>query len=140
MIEIRNPSAGVLDIECSSEFEHLDEIVDQSEAFLASQITDDELAYKVVLLLSEAVTNAIEHGNKSDASKMVTVNLTVGKKKISIVVEDEGEGFDQSEVDNPIEGANLLNDGGRGLFFIGEMADDYKLENGGRTVRIVFNR
>lgn len=140
MIEIRNTSEGVLDIKCSSEFEHLDEIVDRSEAFLASQITDDELAYKVVLLLSEAVTNAIEHGNKSDASKIVTVNLTVGKKKIAIVVEDEGDGFDQSEVDNPIEGANLLNDGGRGLFFIAEMADEYKLENGGRKVRIGFNR
>ena len=140
MIEIRNTRDGVLNIRCSSEFEHLDAIVDRTEEFLATQLKDDDLAYKVVLLLSEAVTNAIEHGNKFDASKEVKVTLEVKTKKIEITVEDEGEGFDKSEVKDPIERANLLNDSGRGLFFIQEMADDYHIGDGGRTMHILFNR
>ena len=140
MIDIRNTIDGVLDIKCSSEFEHLDTIVDRSEEFLASLIEDEELAYKVVLLLSEAVTNAIEHGNKLDASKHVTISLEVKPKKVTITVEDQGEGFDRGQLKDPIDGANLLNDGGRGIFFIQEMADAYHLENGGRRVHIIFNR
>ena len=140
MIEIRNTRDGVLHIKCSSEFDHLDTIVNRSEEFMASQVDDAELAYKVVLLLSEAVTNAIEHGNKMDASKEVTVALEVKPQKIEITVDDQGEGFDHSQIKDPVEADNLLNDGGRGIFFIQEMADEYKFKNGGRTMHIVFNR
>lgn len=140
MIEFRNTSAGVLDIKCSSEFEHLDPIVDGAQEFLASQVDDDELAYKVVLLLSEAVTNAIEHGNKMDASKFVTVHLSVKPKKINLVVVDQGDGFDTGKLSDPIDASNLLSDGGRGIFFIQEMADEYHISEGGRKMEITFNR
>lgn len=140
MIEFWNTRAGVLDIKCSSEFEHLDAIVDGAQEFLASQVDNEELAYKVVLLLSEAVTNAIEHGNKLDASKEVDVNLDVSPKKIKITVKDQGEGFDTSKLSDPIDADNLLNDGGRGIFFIQEMADEYQISEGGRKMEIIFNR
>ena len=52
MIEIKTKGKEVLEIDCSSEFEHLDRIVDESEAFLAPLIDDDDLAYK-----SSIITN-----------------------------------------------------------------------------------
>lgn len=140
MIEIRNTRDGVLNIRCSSEFEHLDAIVNRSEEFLASQVEDDELVYKVVLLLSEAATNAIEHGNKLDASKEVKIVLQVKAKKIEITVDDQGEGFDEAALKDPSNSANVLDDSGRGIFFIKEMADEYSIKNGGRTIHIAFNR
>lgn len=140
MIKITSAQKGHLHIECSSDYEHLDRIVDEAEQFLSPLVTDDELAYKVVLLLSEAVTNAIEHGNAMDASKHVKSTLEVNSKTISIQVEDEGTGFDPKSLANPLESDNLLNDGGRGIFFIQEMADKVWFDKEGRRVHIEFNQ
>ena len=113
MIEIKTKGKQVLEIDCSSDFEHLDRIVDESEAFLGPLLNNDDLAYKVVLLLTEAVTNAIEHGNKNDATKAVHIVLKVHDTKITIEVEDEGQGFEPDQVASPVDQENLLNDGGR---------------------------
>ena len=140
MIEFRKKHNGTLEIKCSSEFEHLDAIVDRAQEFLDARIGDEELVYKVVLLLSEAATNAIEHGNKLNASKVVRITLAIDTQRITVTVEDEGDGFDKEQIDNPIDTDNLLNDGGRGLFFIQEMADEYHIEDKGRKIHILFNR
>ena len=140
MIEIKTKSKGVLEIDCSSEFEHLDRIVDESEAFLSTLLDDDDLAYKVVLLLTEAVTNAIEHGNKLDTTKAVHILLEVKDAKIVVEVQDEGHGFNPNNIANPIDTENILNDGGRGIFFIEQMADEVHFDNNGSRVQIVFNR
>ncbi len=140
MIEFSKKAKGHLHCVFTSDFEHLDQIVDKTEAFLAKPISDNDLAYKIVLLVSEAVTNAIEHGNKMDESKKVYLDLKVGSKQIQITVEDEGEGFERESVENPADEANLLMDGGRGIFFIEEMADKVAYEKNGRRVQIFFNR
>ena len=88
MIEISKRSAEHLHVVCSSEFEHLDRIVDETEAFVGKLITDPEFSYKIVLLVSEAATNAIEHGNGLDASKKVKLDVKVTKTKVTITVED----------------------------------------------------
>ena len=140
MIKIIKKAKGHLHLVFTSKLEYLDPIVDETEAFLAPLIQDDDLSYKIVLLVSEAVTNAIEHGNGLDASKKVLVDLTIGRKQIQLTVEDEGEGFQRDAVQNPIDDANILMDGGRGIFFIEEMADDVSYELNGRRVHISFNR
>ena len=140
MIEIKTKKKGHLHFVCSSEFDHLDAIVDQTEVFLAPLIADDELSYKVVLLLTEAVTNAIEHGNAMDTQKRVTGDLLVQNKQIQITVEDEGEGFERQTVKDPTKEENLLMDGGRGIFFIEQMADRVEYEMQGRRVHIFFDR
>lgn len=140
MIEIIEKEKGHLHLVCSSEFEHLDRVVDETEAFVGKLISDDEFAYKVVLLVSEAVTNAIEHGNALDKSKKVTLDVKVGVKQVLVTVEDEGEGFDPETLKNPTQDENLLMDGGRGVFFIQEMADDVSYELDGRRINIIFNR
>ncbi len=140
MIEIIEKEKGYLHVICSSEFEHLDRVVDETEAFVGKLILDDEFAYKVVLLVSEAVTNAIEHGNALDKSKKVTLDLKVNNKRVQITVEDEGEGFDPAAIQDPTNDENLFMDGGRGIFFIQEMADDVSYELNGRRIHIFFNR
>ena len=140
MIEIAEKSVGHLTIECTSELDYLDEIVDGTEAFLKPLITDDEFAYRIVLLLTEAVTNAMEHGNALDAAKHVWVDLKILPERVTICVEDQGGGFDPATVANPITEENLLNDSGRGLFFIEQIADEVRYEKGGRRIRIQFNR
>lgn len=140
MIEITKKEKGHLHFVCSSEFEHLDRIVEEADAFVKPLVEDEEFAYKIVLLLSEAVTNAIEHGNALDSDKKVTIDLKIDSKRAQITVEDEGNGFERSEIEDPTNAANLLMDGGRGIFFIEQMADDVAFELNGRRVHIFFNR
>ena len=139
MIEIKQEHKGHLRIKCSSNYKYLDDIVDKSDAFLGGLLKDDDLVYKVVLLLSEAVTNAIEHGNAQDESKHVFVEILVKEKRIEVLVEDEGEGFERTKLSSPTESDNLLKDGGRGIFFIESMADEVHFEKDGSKVLIVFH-
>ena len=140
MIEITKKAKKHLHLVFTSELEHLEPIVDETEAFLVPLVPDEELSYKIVLLVSEAVTNAIEHGNEMDASKKVFVDIEIGKKQVQITVEDEGKGFQREAVQDPTDEANILMDGGRGIFFIEELADKVLYELNGRRVNIFFNR
>lgn len=135
-----DPAPEALHRTLPSSFEHLERFVEETQAFM-DRITDDEdLAYRVVLLVSEAVTNAMEHGNQFDAAKSVTVALRALPDRIELDVEDEGEGFAAAEVSDPLAKDHLLDDRGRGLFLMQEYADEIAIEDGGRRLRLVLHR
>src|SRR5258708_20233975 len=68
----------------------------------------------VELALREAVSNAILHGNRMDARKLVHVRCCCeGAKGVFILVRDQGIGFDPSNVPNPLAVANLHPEHGR---------------------------
>jgi len=77
-------------------------------------ITGEEHA--VELALREALSNAVVHGNRLDAHKLVHVRCRckVGKG-ISLIVSDQGQGFDASRVPDPVAVENLLAEHGRGI-------------------------
>ena len=53
-----------LHLRLSSGFKNLERAVEEAEAFMATVTDDDDLTYRVTLLTSETVTNAIEHGHR----------------------------------------------------------------------------
>jgi len=114
-------------------------IVDEAEAFYKTCFTDDERVFTGVLLATEAVTNAIEHGNDSDASKMVRIEMLKSGKRAEFWVEDEGEGFDRNEIADPLSSEHLLDDGGRGIFLIERLADEVIYAKGGTRIGILLN-
>jgi serine/threonine-protein kinase RsbW len=83
----------------------------------------DECFYKLFISSTEAVTNAIVHGNKSDPAKKVSVRAEIDNKLIVVCIKDEGQGFDPKSVPNPLENNNILKDNGRGVFLIKELMD-----------------
>lgn len=123
----------------SSEITNLDRVVEETQAFVSSHIKDDDLIYRIVLLTSEAVTNAIEHGNQLDPSKSVVLDVAVNAAHIQVCVEDEGQGFDRNAISDPLQEQNLLRNSGRGLFLIDSLADEHSYENQGRRIRMIFN-
>jgi serine/threonine-protein kinase RsbW len=131
-------SGPIQRIEIASRFEELDMVVDAAEAFYKSCFEEDDRVFTGVLLASEAVTNAIEHGNKSDESKQVIIEFRHQAGRSECWVEDEGDGFDRDEIADPLASENLLEDGGRGIFLIERMADEVIYENGGRRICIVL--
>lgn len=93
----------------------------------------------ILISLTEAVNNAIIHGNKSDESKYVKVVLRQTTKGISFCVSDEGTGFNPSQVPDPTEPSNLDCCGGRGVFLIKQLADEVSYHDNGTRVTISFS-
>lgn len=130
--------SGTMELVLKSDLKSIQRVVDRTEAFLGPRVSDDDLAYRIVLLATEAVTNAIEHGNKFDAEKNVYFRIEADGEQVEIVVEDEGTGFDPAMTKDPRASENLLREGGRGILFMQSMADEVNFENGGRRVRLIF--
>lgn len=107
---------------------------------VARQFSISKEKYPNILIsLTEAVNNAISHGNKNDKSKFVKINLTQIQSKICIKVEDEGCGFNPENVPDPTAPENIGCCGGRGVFLIKELSDDVRYERNGCVVEMFFS-
>ncbi|MEP6788250.1 MAG: ATP-binding protein, partial [Acidobacteriota bacterium] len=56
--------------------------------------------------LDEAFVNAVKHGNKFDAQKLVRITAEVSKQEAKFTIEDEGEGFDVNNIPDPLDPEN----------------------------------
>ena len=92
----------------------------------------------VELALREALNNAVVHGNRLNAQKLVHVRCrcAVGKG-ISITVWDQGAGFDLNAVPDPLSVENLMADHGRGIHLMKLVMDEVSFERRGAEVRMV---
>ncbi len=94
----------------------------------------------VLIAVTEAVTNAIDHG--SNKNKMLDVRVLVGdeSKEFCFNVKDEGRGFDFTNLEDPTSPDNILKENGRGIFLMRNLADEVVFEDGGTSVNIYFNK
>ena len=89
----------------------------------------------VRLALTEALANAVVHGNKEDPSKKVEVSgACEAQEKLILVVTDEGEGFDPSSIPDPTVADNIYSAHGRGIFLINRTMCHAEYRLGGRQV------
>lgn len=72
----------------------------------------------LLLSVTEAVTNAIKHGNKNQPNKLVTINVTFDSEYLTISIKDQGEGFNPNNIPDPTHPENLLKDSGRGIYLM----------------------
>lgn len=101
------------------------------------QISDD-LYGNILIAITEAVNNAIQHGNRYDKEKQVRLTCVSNPTEISFVIEDEGTGFDYNDLPDPTSGENLLKPDGRGIFLMKHLCDVLRFENSGKKVEMVF--
>ncbi len=97
-----------------------------------------ELYGNILISLTEAVNNAIIHGNKNDESKQVRIQLKKLENRLTFHVSDEGRGFDPQRIPDPTCPENILKCGGRGVFLMQELSDSVTFRNNGSTVIIEF--
>ena len=98
----------------------------------------DEVYGKILISTVEAVNNAILHGNKGDAAKMVTVNFTADGNMFDVIVTDQGEGFKYDSLPDPTDPANIENLHGRGVFIMRSLADTIEYNETGNEVKMSF--
>ncbi len=92
----------------------------------------------ILISLTEAVNNAIIHGNHQDESKTVEINLRKTSDIIAFSVSDQGPGFDAKGVPDPTKPENLTRCGGRGVFLMRQLSDGIAFRNNGSTVEMEF--
>lgn len=94
----------------------------------------------VLIAVTEAVNNAIKHGNNSDPTKFVKLQIFEGDHTFEVVVSDEGKGFDFSSLPDPTAPENIEKEHGRGIFLMSSLSDEVAFENHGKTVRLKFSK
>jgi serine/threonine-protein kinase RsbW len=91
----------------------------------------------VELALREALNNAMLHGNRMDARKLVHVRCCCDSTRgVFLVVRGQGHGFDLNTVSRPLAVENLLADHGRGIHLMKWAVDQVSFKRGGTEVHI----
>jgi len=135
---------GTIRLQIHSNFDMVDfvQVVSDRVGQLAGM--DEDTVHWIGVAVRESVINAIKHGNREDAGKLVTVEFTftpiAGPDQLIVSVLDQGGGFDPDAVANPLDPANVLKSSGRGIFFMRSFMDDVVLRRraeGGMEVRMV---
>jgi serine/threonine-protein kinase RsbW len=93
---------------------------------------------KILISMTEAVTNAIAHGNKSDPSKMVDITYHFDHDKINFTVTDQGPGFDYYNLPDPTAPENLEKPCGRGIYLMKHLSDQLIFNNNGSSIELTF--
>jgi len=94
----------------------------------------------VLIAVTEAVNNAIQHGNKMKTE--LTVDLAVGDKDTDFCfsVNDQGSGFDYKHLPDPTAPENIEKEDGRGIFLMKSLAEEVEFCDGGKCVNIYFSK
>ena len=103
-----------------------------------SQHLDEIQFHKVMVSLTEAVNNAIVHGNHSNMAKKVHITCEVLPGWLLFMVNDQGRGFKPELVGNPLKKENLLLESGRGIFLMRTLMDKVEFDGNrmGMQVRL----
>jgi serine/threonine-protein kinase RsbW len=92
--------------------------------------------FEIQLAIEEAMINAVEHGNKGDASKRVFVQYGIEDGNFEITITDEGDGFKPEAVPDPLADENLNKASGRGLALMRVYMDAVEYSAKGNSVHM----
>lgn len=100
-------------------------------------ITEDYYG-NILVAITEAVNNAIYHGNKANPSKNIDISFKSFPDHVSFMVKDEGAGFNYDNLPDPTNPENIEKPNGRGVFLMRNLADKVSFEDNGSKVVLDF--
>jgi serine/threonine-protein kinase RsbW len=102
-----------------------------------NNVCDDSYG-NMLVAITEAVNNAIYHGNKGNPDKQVKISYLLDNDKIAFYIADEGSGFDYFNIPDPTAPENIDKPNGRGIFLMKQLADQLIFSDNGKTVELYF--
>ena len=93
--------------------------------------------FRIQMAVEEAVVNAIEHGNKRDPNKRVHIVFQVTPDKVTMMIEDQGEGFDHRNVADPTVDELVDQARGRGVMLMRELMNEALYNESGNQVTMI---
>lgn len=123
-----------------SNFESINKVEVLIDSVCSKLLVNEDYYGNVLIAVTEAVNNAIQHGNKQ--SDDLTVDLFVGDKETDFCfsVKDSGPGFDFKNLPDPTAPENIEKENGRGIFLMKSLAEEVEFEDNGRSVNIYFSK
>jgi serine/threonine-protein kinase RsbW len=107
---------------------------------LAGHQATQTTRFRLRVVLSEALTNAIVQGNREDRTKWVDVRAELAADAIRLWVTDEGSGFDPDSIPEPIKPEQLTEARGRGLYLIRKLVDAVQFNERGNSICMILRR
>ncbi len=98
----------------------------------------DDVYGNIIISLTEAVNNAIIHGNECDPGKDAVITCRRDGNKLIFTVSDSGAGFDYNNLPDPTDPENLEKLTGRGVFLMSQLSDLLVFSNNGSSVELQF--
>ena len=93
----------------------------------------------ILVALTEAVNNAIYHGNQADPKKLIDISFKSKKNCVSFIIKDQGKGFNYDALPDPTDPEFIDKPNGRGVFLMRNLADKVDFEEQGSKVVLTFN-
>jgi serine/threonine-protein kinase RsbW len=135
----RRTGASFLDIDAwiPSEIKAVSPLVDRLMRLIEGTHCVAGEEPSIHLALHEVLNNAVVHGNGMDPRKLVHVRCRCELGRgVSLIVSDQGKGFNPDAVPNPLSVENLEAEHGRGIHFIKSVMDEVSFARGGTEVRM----
>lgn len=107
---------------------------------LAGHQATKRTRFRLQVVLSEAISNAIVRGNREDRAKWVDVRAELLVDVIRVYVSDEGPGFDPLAVPDPVQPIHIDEANGRGLYLIRKLVDAVHFNEQGNTICMTLRR
>lgn len=100
---------------------------------------NEDLYGNVLIAVTEAVNNAIIHGNQLNENALISIQVLKKETDICFVVSDNGAGFDYNNLPDPTAPENIEKENGRGVFLMKSLADEVAFNESGNEVTIYFH-
>lgn len=117
--------------------------VDEAEAIVMREAQkvgfEEDDQQQIGMAVRECMVNAVVHGNRYNKKKKVHLALEPSEAGLTVVIGDEGEGFDLDSLPDPLSPENLMRQSGRGLLLVRAFMDEFHVqprEGGGTAVRL----
>ncbi len=124
----------------ASSYNELGKVEALIEEVCRNQFADQDVFGNVLIAVTEAVNNAIQHGNGEDTSKYINLVVEGNNDKIVFRIEDQGVGFDYTNLPDPTAPENIEKEDGRGIFLMKSLSDEVSFDDQGRKVMITFSK
>jgi DNA-binding response OmpR family regulator len=144
----RHGTHGEIHFQLQSDTQYLEELNHLlASLFLYSGLTQAQVK-QLTMAVRELCVNAIEWGHQNQIERIVTVIYRIDPEKVTIIIRDEGPGFDPAHLphaateDDPVSHMMVretlgLREGGFGILLARGLVDDLQYNETGNEVRLV---
>lgn len=127
-------------ISFSSELSNLTLVESLIDRVCQSVGVHEDVYGNVLIAVTEAVNNAIIHGNKLKSDSPVGLEVFTNEESFWFNIKDSGDGFDYMNLPDPTAPENIEKENGRGIFLMRNLADEVAFNDKGNCVTVSFSK
>ncbi|AFL89019.1 anti-sigma regulatory factor (Ser/Thr protein kinase) [Terriglobus roseus DSM 18391] len=108
----------------ASTLETVDRVEHEAESFAARFGFNEDDVSSIAMAVREATVNAVIHGNAYSQDKQVTASFEATENELVFRISDQGTGFNEESIPDPLSPENILRGSGRGVFLMKAFMDE----------------